>query len=397
MSESSAGEPLGWDLSLIDSYGAALRNAATVHCHGWPKVDGELNQAEGVRQVLRLAAAGVLCFLESNPDFPELIKQQTINRQIQLPSADAVYHYARLNGRHSYRIRGNRGSAHVFQISVWQGSCSNLRGYRLVDKQDSDTSAYFVADADLDVVLSVQRRSGNWMKLPEGECEIYVRQYYADWDGERPALLTIEREGAVYPPPPPTRSDISERMAMVNDWLATQSAYFQKSVKFHLSTDPRELPVLSIPEAFQDNVYLNGHYRCAVDEAVILEVAPPAAVFWSFQLANLQWEQMEFHMRQTSLNFHQTAIDEDGMLRIVISHRDPGIFNWFDTSGRQLGLLSGRYYKAKAVPVPKLKRVPLAELESHLPSSVRRVSPEERQRVIRSRWASAYRRLCGDQ
>jgi hypothetical protein len=386
-----------WEVSLMESYTAALDHALKVHCHGWPKDDGELNQSEGVRHVIRLAAAGIICFLESNPDFPELVKQQTINRQVQLPSADAVYHYARLNGRNSYRIRGNRGSAHLFQISVWEGSCSNLRNYKLIDKQDSDTSAYLAPNLDIDIVLSRKCRTGNWMQLPEGDCEIFIRQYYGDWDRECPAFLTIEREGAIYPPSPLSRQEITERLGMVNDWLIAQSAYFKKSLQFHLSTNPDELPTLAIPEAFQDNVYLNGHYRCEANEAVILEVIPPKAVYWGFQLANLQWEQMEFHMRQTSLNSHQAVIDDDGMLRIVLSQKDPGVFNWFDTSGRKLGLLSGRYYKPQGVPIPKLKRVLLADLAAHLPASTRRVSSAERQEAIRRRWASAFRRLCGDQ
>lgn len=102
---------------MIDAY---------AHCYGWPADDGPVNEYEGVRQVLRLAAAGILCFVESNPDYPELAKQQTLNRQIQLPSPDAVYHYARLHGKHRYRIRGNRGSAFIFQITSWSGSCSNF-------------------------------------------------------------------------------------------------------------------------------------------------------------------------------------------------------------------------------------------------------------------------------
>ncbi|HLY55212.1 MAG TPA: DUF1214 domain-containing protein [Stellaceae bacterium] len=390
-------EDEGWDLALIDGYAAALRHATRVHGHGWPTDDGELNRAESVRQAIRLATAGIVSFMESNPDYPELIKQQTLSRQMQLPSADAVYHYARLHGRNSYRISGPRGSAHIFQISVWNGTCSNLRDYRLIDKKDSDTSADFAAGRDLDLVLSAEERPGSWLRLPEGPCEIFIRQYYADWDTEEPARLVIVREGAVYPPPPPTRAEIAERLGMVSDWLATQSAYYDKSIKFHLATDPAVLPQLQIPEAFQDNAYLNGHYRCGPDEAIVLEVTPPEAVYWGFQLANLQWEAMEYHMRQTSANFRQARIDTDGRLRIVISQRDPGVPNWFDTSGRSLGLLSGRYYKAKTVPIPTLTKLAFGELRRHLPADTPHVSPEQRQALIRARHASAFHRLCGDQ
>jgi hypothetical protein len=384
-------------MDVMDGLSDALRHAVQVHSQGWPADDGDLNAAESVRQTIRLANAGVVSFFESSPDYPELVKMQTLSRQIQSPSADAVYHYCRLHGRNAYRIKGPRGSAHIFQIAVWNGSCSNLRDYRLIDKKDSDSSPELAPDAELDLVLSQEEQPGNWLKLPEGECEIFIRQYYADWDNEKPAHLTIERIGAVYPPPPPTRAEMTERLQMVSDWLRTQSAYFDKSIKFHLSTDPGVLPQLMIPEAFQDNAYLNGHYRCREDEAVILEVQPPQAYYWSFQLLNLQWEAMDYHMRQTSLNFKQAKLDADGKLRIVISHRDPGAANWFDTSGRTLGLLAGRYYKADGVPIPTLRKVPFDSLWEHLPSGTARVTPKDRQIIIKDRMASAFRRFCGDQ
>ncbi|HKY92823.1 MAG TPA: DUF1214 domain-containing protein [Nevskiaceae bacterium] len=386
-----------WDLLLVEGFTTALKDAARVHGRGWPEDDGDLNAAEAVRQAMRLAAVGMVCFLESDPDHPELVKQQTLTRQTQLPSADAVYHFARLHGRNAYRIRGKRGSAHVFQISVWSGSCSNLRDYRCVARQDGDICAALAPGAEVDLVLSAREQPGHWLPLPDGECEIYIRQYYADWDREEPARLTIERVGAKLPPPPPTRAQIAERMAMVGDWLRTQTTYFEKSIRFHLSADPGVLPVLPIPEAFQDNVYLNGHYRCRPEQAVILEVAPPAAVYWGFQLANLQWESMDPHVRQSSLNLRQARLDADGLLRIVISQRDPGVPNWLDTSGRTLGLLSGRYYKAERVPIPTLKTVPFASLGDHLPDGTPRIAPVERQARLHARRASAFRRLCGDQ
>lgn len=389
------GEP--WDLALIEEYSAALKYSARVHCHGWPDDDGALNQAEGVRQVLRMADVGIVCFLESNPDYPELIKQQTLNRQIMSPSADAVYHYARLNGRNTYRIRGNRGSSHIFQISVWRGSCSNLKDYKLVDKRDNLGSDFLAPGKDVDIVFSAKEQPGNWIALPEGECEIYIRQYYADWETEEPARLTIEREGAIYPPPPLSRAEIAERLGMVNDWLRTHAGYYEKSIKFHLSTDPSVLPHLPIPEAFQDVAYLAGHYRCAPDEAVILEVQPPKSYYWGFQLLNLQWEAMEYHMRHTSLNFKQARLDDDGKLRIIISHKDPGVPNWFDTSGRKLGLLFGRYFQPDGIPIPTLKNVKFAELRAHLPVTTAQVTPPQRQDSLRRRWESAFRRLCGDQ
>jgi hypothetical protein len=382
---------------MIDAYADSLKYAAQLHCHGWPGDDGPVNEYEGVRQVLRLAAAGILCFVESNPDYPELVKQQTLNRQVQLPSPDAVYHYARLHGRHSYRIRGNRGSAFIFQITSWSGSCSNFKkDYKLVGKIDNQADPKLAPDAEVDIALSAEPQEGTWLRLPPGECEIYLRQYYADWDRETPAMLTIERLGATYPPPPVTREQMQERMSLLNSWLRVQSEFYKSSVERHLSADRHSVPIVSIPEAFQDVVYSNGAYRCAEGEAVIMELTPPRCLYWNFQIANLQWEPMEFHQRQTSINCHQAVLDDDGVLRVVISHQDPGVPNWFDTNGRKLGLIAGRYFKSESAPVPTLKRVPFADVHDHLRTS-RRVTSAQRQALLRRRQASAFARLAGDQ
>mgnify|MGYP000287624756 CR=1 FL=1 len=34
-----------------------------------------------------------------------------------------------------------------------------------------------------------------------------------------------------------------------------------------------------------------------------------------------------------------TPVDDDGVIRLVLSHTDPGVANWLDASGRRSGLL----------------------------------------------------------
>ena len=108
---------------------------------------------------------------------------------------------------------------------------------------------------------------------------------------------------------------------------------------------------IHIPQAFRGAVYLNGHYRCEYDQAVIMEVRLTESNYWSFQLSNVGgWEAMDYHLRQCSLNMHQARIDKDGVFRAVISQQDPGVPNWLDSTGRTLGLIAGRYFQAKSTP-----------------------------------------------
>lgn len=376
----------------------AFRETIKLHCADWPEDNGELNILEGFRQSFRLLSAGHLQYLESDPAYPLLIKNQSLQRQMQLPSVDAVYHWAQLDGQHTYRIHGHRGSARIFQIAVYEGSSSeypNLKVASTVDNFEDDT---FAANTSLDVVLSADPHEGTWIQLPPGGCELFVRQYYYDWENEEPAWMWIEREGAVYPPPALDPKQLRKGASRVASWLRAQSkVVYRTYVQSILDSEPLKLKAIRVPGAFEGTWYLNGHFRCTPDQAVILEVDQPDALFWGFQLGNLQWEALDYYVRATSLNGHQAAIDADGKFRAVISHLDPGVANWLDPGGRILGLISGRYFKSTTVPEPKLKVVPFEDLSSALPSDCKRITPEQRQKQLRQRLLSAHKRYCSDQ
>ena len=384
---------------LLEQFTEGLRYAGKLHCEGWPEDDGELNMLEGVRASLRLATGGALMFLESNRAYPTLLKCESIVRQFQLPAADAVYHITNLHGDYTYRLTGNRGSARCFQLTSWRGSCGNHTGYAMVAERDNLTAPEMLGDnQELDIILSATPNDGHWMELPEGDCEIWVRQYYGDWETEQPATqMKIERVGGLYPPPPLTRHELEKNMQLTQDWLHFQSDYFKEKVSEHLAADPSKIPVVSHATAWQSNQYLSGHYRCQPDEAVIIEFKAPDAHYWAMQITNLQWEAMEYYMRHSSLNYDQAHIDDDGYVRIVISHSDPGILNWFDTSGRTIGLLSARYFKCAEAHEPKLRKVPLSKVKEYLPASTPPVSAGHRQKLIAKRLTSVYRRLAADQ
>ena len=384
---------------FLEQYFEGVRYAGKLHCEGWPKDDGELNELEGVRASIRLATGGALMFLEANRAYPLLLKCESIIRQFQLPAADAVYHIANIHGDYTYRMTGNRGSARCFQITTWQGSCANHINYTLVSEHDNVNDPEMLADnQELDLILSTRPHDGHWIKLPEGECEIWVRQYYGDWETEQPATnMMLERVGAVYPPPPLTRAQLEANMKLTQEWLHFQSDLFKEKVAEHLEIDPTRLPIVSHPTAWQSNKYLSGHYRCRPDEAVIIEFEAPDCHYWAMQITNMQWEAMEYYMRHSALNYTQVHYDDDGHVRIVIAHEDPGVLNWFDTSGRTLGLISARYFRCDEAREPTMRKVSLKDIKRHLPDNTPTISAQERRALIDKRFVSVYRRLAADQ
>ena len=84
--------------------------------------------------------------------------------------------------------------------------------------------------------------------------------------------------------------------------------------------------------------------------------------------------------------------DPDGMLRIVVSAKDPGVANWLDTAGYARGLIQGRWADCDGQPIPTVHKVPLGQVDELMHPATRRVSPAEREQIIRERRAALQQR-----
>jgi hypothetical protein len=121
-------------------------------------------------------------------------------------------------------------------------------------------------------------------------------------------------------------------------------------------------------------------------------------LYFGFQLANLWGESVDYTYRFGSLNGQQCEVDDDGVTRIVVAHRDPGVPNWIDTSGLPEGFLTPRW--AFAAPPPeadwpeiRATRVAFESVRSHLPARTRTVDRAERALALRRRRAHVARRF----
>ena len=125
---------------------------------------------------------------------------------------------------------------------------------------------------------------------------------------------------------------------------------------------------------------------------MILEIALPQCHHWSVGLANYYWEAIEYASRQSSINGHQAVIDTDGVFRAVISHIDPGVPNWLDTTGLREGSMIYRWNQADGAPIPAAQVVKLADLRTLLPPETRTVTAQERAATIERRREAVRRR-----
>ena len=145
--------------------------------------------------------------------------------------------------------------------------------------------------------------------------------------------------------------------------------------------------------AAAENRPVMGSWQLGPDEALVVEVEPPHGLYWSYSLGNPWWETIDYGRHQSSLNGHQAVVDDDGIVRVVIAHRDPGVANWLDTAGHSEGPVILRCVRTETAPVPVTRVMPFANVGDALPAGTQRVSADERAEVIDARRRAVSRRF----
>jgi hypothetical protein len=383
---------------LFDSMRYALRK----HIAGWPADDRELNTHEALRHLIRNVSVAHSAYMEADYANPCLSKLGATSRiQFQQPSPDCVYHTAPLHGQYKYRLRGYRGTASVLQLTVFTGHTCYISGFKMVSNANSFDTRALGPGSNIDVIISRDKPddpgNAHWLQMGEGPGELYIRQYYGDWETEEPADLTLTCEGQPFPPALLTREVAEERFDRLVQMVRRHTEFYRLGVQAHLNADPHEVGEVKIPGAFIGTNYFCGHFRCRPDEAVIIEIDKPDCLYWNVALFQLQWEPGDWWARLSSYNLTQVHREADGRVRWVACWTDPGLPNWFDCSGRTLHLIAFRFFHSRHEPSsPRLKTVPLSAVNEHFPADTPRVTRQARRDLMERRLLSVYRRRCSD-
>ena len=114
-------------------------------------------------------------------------------------------------------------------------------------------------------------------------------------------------------------------------------------------------------------VYYHSHWALAGDEALLIEVTPPACEYWNFQLNNYWMESLDYRYHNIHTNKHLAQYEADGAVRLVVAHADQGLPNWIDTAGHASGTMCFRWVRSESHPEPQTRVVKLGELDSLRP------------------------------
>ena len=250
-------------------------------------------------------------------------------------------------------------------------------------------------DGSFEIGVSAQRCSGNWLPLHPDARYLAIRQFFCDWEREEPARFHIERQGdEAGPPAPLTDAGAAAMIDSAARWTLESARFWNEWVEA-LRRESRSNvlgPARQVAGGADAIYYGNERFRLERDEALLVEVVPPKARYWAFQLCDLWFRSLDYARHQTSLNRHQARIDADGRFRCVVAHCDPAVPNWLDTTGHREGILQFRWVWTVDNPQPSARIVPLGALRDAIPPDTPVVTPEQRRQTIRTRRSHVARR-----
>ena len=329
------------------------------------------NQAEGYRYLSRLARGGLMAFVEhADPRAPVLHRVAHETVKLGSDNPDNYYQTAAIHGDFEYRISGWRNTVTYLGFGTQAGHYGQSGGLPPTGYVEAG-ELEIGEDGAFELIVSRRPRDGNWLPMTAETRTLIVRQTFLDRETEEPADLHIERIGCPDDekrPPPLTPEQIDEGLKSAGTLVAGAAMLFAnwaRGFRKHSNTLPRFDPDVSLQAGGDPNIaYYHSHWSVAEDEALIIEATPPECEHWNFQLNNYWMESLDYRYHKIHTNKHLARYGEDGSVRLVVAHEDPGLPNWIETAGHTSGTMCFRWIRAKEHPQPRTRIVKLSELRT---------------------------------
>jgi hypothetical protein len=308
------------------------------------------DRAEGWRYLSRLARVALEQFVEcADPEAPVFRRPSHETVKIGADNPDNTYLSAAIRGDLEYRITGSRGSVHYLGIGTYAGQYggSGRRGQTgYIEGRDLALGP----NGELEISVARERRPGNWLPMESDSSLLIVRQTFRERAREQVAQLRIERVGAVGAPAPLTPAALDTGLAHAARFVHGTASLFADWAE-GFAKRPNALPpfdpsVAAAAHGDPNIQYYHGYWQLAEDEALVIELNPPACDYWNFQLNNHWMESLDYRYHRIAINHAEASAEHDGSIRLVVAARNPGVANWLDTASHVRGTMCLRYVGA---------------------------------------------------
>jgi hypothetical protein len=353
-------------------------------------------RAEGFRALTRLLIYATQQELEAgDPQFPSFVRHQDPRNQWGGPNPDNVYLRANIDPACTYRVWADVTGVRQAILSLHEGDMQ-LEEYGVYNEHSLDRFEVG-PDGRLELWISPEERPGNWIPMHPKARIFTIRIYQSDWERDAAPPFHIVRVGAEgVPRPPLDPAFVTRALDRAATWVERSAVYWNRytGVAWERATPNVVTPARSASGGADNILYGSCFWELAEDEALLICCEEPEAEYWGFSIHTLAWlESGDFADRQTSLSGHQVHVDDDGRVRVVLAHHDPGVPNWIDTEGRPRGMLAYRWVWAQTRPVPQAQVVKRAELRTHLPENHPVVDVQARRGSLARRREAAWSRF----
>jgi hypothetical protein len=391
---------------LTQSFMDAVAEAEQI-ITGAPHVRTEADLAEGYDYLAGNIRASLQLAWAYQRDFPYFIASTGPYTKLGLDNPDTLYFHSYLRDDAEYVVTGRRGTTTDLSFQVLNGDYSPAEVPGSLTAFD-DREIEMAGDGTFELRFGPARDhpGRGQFTLAPGSAMLLVREVYSDWDTERRGTISIHRadRAGCAPPAVDTRAMAKHYRVAGKILLSRLKTFLAFPEWFYLNlpvntlTEPRPTPG-GLATQFSSA----GHYDLGDDQAMIVTVpaaGKDTAPYQGIQLGSMWYVSLDYINHQTSLTADQARTSTDGMLRFVISERDPGVANWLETTGHRRGYVQIRWQRLTRdlgpADGPRVEVVRHADLPALLPHHEQaRVTPKEHAARIAARQAAVAGRMLG--
>jgi hypothetical protein len=379
------------------SFQALLEGLVGVH----QRLSGLLDAEEQDSDELTVAMLGGLTAsyfgrVCSDVDHPAFLPGAGYHTRMGMPNPDTVYLTALIDGTGTYRLTGDLGTCPDVSLMPMGGhSAAGLKTYPAIELGKFDLES----DGRLDLVISEQQPegyTGQWCAIATDVRSLMLRAVSSEWGKYRDPVLALVRLDTPSRSRRPTPEALAASLAGMIPAMEGTLAFGMRKV-----SGLRAAGVINAVTTVDYSAggglpgqwYHEGIFELAAGQALVVEADISGGVkTLSLALTDALGCTLDWANAQTSLNHKQAHLDNDGILRFVVSADDPGVANWLDTMGYKLGVMQLRWTGCAEAPKLTFRRVATDDVRSCLPADTRMVTSAERDTILRDRTVGAQLR-----
>lgn len=371
---------------------------------GASHVRGEQDLVEGYDYLAGSIRASLQQAWSYDRDHPYFTQSTGPYSKMGLDNPDTLYFHAHLRDDAEYVVSGIRGTTADLSFQVMNGDYSPVVVPDSLAAFD-DRAVEVAADGSYELRFGPPRPDAgpNYFALAPGSAMLVVREVFSDWERERRGVIRIQRADRIGSAPAPLTAEVLARRYAVSGkiLISRLRTFLAFPERFYLNLPVNTLTAPRVtPGGLATQFSSVGHYDLDDDTAMIITVPRSEAPYQGIQLGSLWYISLDYINHQTSLTVPQARLDPDGMLRFVVSERDPGVANWLECTGHRRGYVQLRWQRLSralgAEDGPQVELVPFEDLPKHLPfHDQARVSPDEYRARIAARQQAVATRMLG--